>query len=107
MNLENSKGYSNKKGFLSQYKEIEGNNRMGGKKRSLQENWRFQGNISCKDSTIKDGNSKDLIDEEEIKKRWQEYTEDLYKKHLNDQDNHDSVVTHLEPDTLECEVKWG
>ena len=48
----------------------------------------------------------DLTETEDIKKRWQEYTGDLYKKHLNDQDNHDSVVTHLEPDTLECEVKW-
>ena len=49
----------------------------------------------------------DLTEARQIKKRWQEYTEDLYKKHLNDQDNHDSVVTHLEPDTLECEVKWA
>ena len=73
---------------------------------SLQENWRFQGNITCKDSTIKDGNSKDLIDEEEIKKRWQEYTE-LFLKDFNDPDNHDDVITHLEPDILECEVKWA
>ena len=55
--------------------------------------------------TIKDRNGKDLIETEEIKRRWQEYTE-LYKKGLNDADNHDGVVTHLEPDILECEIKW-
>ena len=55
---------------------------------------------------IKDRNSKDLTEAEEIKNRWQEYTEELYKKVLNDSDNHDGVVTHLEPDILECEVKW-
>ena len=55
--------------------------------------------------TIKDRNSKDLTEAEDIKKRWQEYTE-LYKKGLNDHDNHSGVVTHLEPDILECEVKW-
>ena len=56
--------------------------------------------------TIKDRNSKDLTEAEEIKKRWQEYTE-LYKKDLHDLDNHDGVITHLEPDILECEVKWA
>ena len=56
---------------------------------------------------IKDKNGKDLKEAEEIKKRWQEYTEELYKKALNDPDNHDDVVTHLEPDNLECEVKWA
>ena len=56
---------------------------------------------------IKDRNGKDLTEAEEIKKRWQEYTEELYKKALNDPDNHDDVVTHLEPDNLECEVKWA
>ena len=56
--------------------------------------------------TIKDRNSKDLIETEEIKKRWQEYTQELYKKTLNDPDNHDGMVTHLEPDILKCEVKW-
>ena len=56
--------------------------------------------------TIKDRNSKDLTEAEEIKKRWQEYTE-LYKKGLNDSDYHDGVITHLEPDILECEVKWA
>ena len=56
--------------------------------------------------TIRDRNSKELTEAEEIKNRWQEYTEELYQKGLNDQDNHDDVVTHLEPGTLECEVKW-
>ena len=57
--------------------------------------------------TIKDRNAKDLTEAEEIKKRWQEYTQELYKKVLNDPDNHDGVVTHLEPDILECEVNWA
>ena len=56
--------------------------------------------------TIKDRNGKELTEGEDIKKRWQEYTEELYKKGLNDLDNHNGVVTHLEPDILECEVKW-
>ena len=57
--------------------------------------------------SIKDRNSKDLREAEEIKKRWQEYTEELYKKDLHDPDNNDGVITHLEPDILECKVKWA
>ena len=57
--------------------------------------------------SIKDRNGRDLTEAEDIKKRWQEYTEELYKKYLHDPDNHDGVITHLEPDILECEVKWG
>ena len=57
--------------------------------------------------TIKDRNGRDLTEAEDIKKRWQEYTEELYKKDLNDPDNHDGVITHLEPDILKCEVKWA
>ena len=57
--------------------------------------------------TIKDRNGMDLTEAEDIKKRWQEYTEELYKKDLHDPDNHDSVITHLEPDILECKVKWA
>ena len=57
--------------------------------------------------TIKDRNRKDLMEAEEVKKRWQEYTEELYKKDLTDPDNHDGVVTHLEQDILDCEVKWS
>ena len=58
-------------------------------------------------SSIKDRNGLDLTEAEDIKKRWQEYTEELYKKDLHDPDNHDDVITHLEPDILECEVKWA
>ena len=57
--------------------------------------------------TIKDRNGRDLTEAEDNKKRWQEYTEDLYKKDLHDPDNHNGVITHLEPDILECEVKWA
>ena len=57
--------------------------------------------------TIKKRNDKDLTKAEELKKRWKEYTEELFKKYVHDQDNHDSVITHLEPDILECEVKWA
>ena len=57
--------------------------------------------------SIKDRNGMDLTEAEDIKKRWQEYTEELYKKYLHDQDNHDSMIIHLEPDILECEVKWA
>ena len=57
--------------------------------------------------SIKDRNGRDLTEEEDIKKRWQEYTEELYKKDLHDPDNHDGVITDLEPDILECEVKWA
>ena len=70
------------------------------------ENWRRRENISCKDGTIKDRNSKDLTEAEEIKKQ-DEYTEELYSRGLNDPDNHDDVVTHLKPGILECEVKWA
>ena len=66
-----------------------------------------KGIFHAKMGTIKDINSKDLTEAEEIKKRWQEYTEELYKKGLNDLDNHGGVVTSLEPDILECEVKWA
>ena len=68
---------------------------------------RYQGNISCKDGLIKDRNGMDLTEAEDIKKRWQEYTEELYKKDLYDPDNHDGVLTHLESDILGCEVKWA
>ena len=65
-----------------------------------------KGTFHAKMGTIKDRNGMDLTEAEEIKKRWQEYTEELYKKDLHDPDNHDGVITHLEPDILECEVKW-
>ena len=66
-----------------------------------------KGNFHAKMGTIKDRNGMDLTEAEDIKKRWQEYTEELYKKDLHDPDKHDSVITHLEPDILECEVKWA
>ena len=89
-----------------QCKEIEENNRMG-KTRDLFKNIRdTKETFHAKMGTIKDRN-KDLTEAEEIKKRWQEYTEELYKKGLNDWDNHGSVVTVLEPDILECKVKWA
>ena len=65
-----------------------------------------KGTFHAKVGTIKDRNSKDLTEAEAVKNRWEEYTEELYKKGLNDLDNHNGVITHLEPDILECEVKW-
>ena len=97
-----------KKAFLSdQCKEIEENNRMG-KSRDLFKKIRDpKGTFHTKMGTIKDRNGMDLTKAEGIKKRWQEYPEELYKKELHDPDNHDGVITHLEPDILECEVKWA
>ena len=94
-----------KKAFLSdQCKEIEENNRMG-KTRDLVKKIRdAKGTFPAKMGTIKDRNCVDLTEAEDIKKRWQGYTEELYKTHLRDPDNHSSVITHLEPDILECEV---
>ena len=66
-----------------------------------------KGTFHAKMGSIKDRNNMDLTEAEDIKKRWQEYTEELYKKHLHDPDNHDGVITDLEPDNLECEVKWA
>ena len=95
-----------KKAFLSdQCKEIDENNRMG-KTRDLFKKIRdTKGIFQAKMSTIKDRNGMDLTEAEDIKKRWQEYMEKLYKKDLLDPDNYNGVITHLEPDILECEVK--
>ena len=68
---------------------------------------RYQGNISRKDEHIKGQKLLDLTEAEDIKKRWQEYTEGLYKKDLHDSDNRNSVITYLEPDILDCKVKWA
>ena len=93
-----------KKAFLSdQCKEIEKNNRMG-KTRDLRD---IKGTFHAKMGTIKDRNGMDLTEAENIKKRWQEYTDELYEKDVHDPDNHDGVITHLEPDILEWEVKWA
>ena len=96
------------KAFLSdQCKEIEENNKMG-KTRDLFSKIRdTKGPLHAKMGSIKDRNGMDLREAEDIKKRWKEYTEELFKKYVHDQDNHDSVITHLEPDILECEVKWA
>ena len=97
-----------KKTFLSdQCKEIEESNRMG-KSRDLFKKIRdTKGIFHAKMGTIKDRNGMDLTEAEDIKKRWREYTEKPYKKDFRDPDNHDGVITHLEPDILECEVKWA
>ena len=97
-----------KKAFLShQCKETEENNRMR-KTRDLFKKIRdTKGTFHAKMGTIKDRNGMDLTEAEDIKKRWQEYTEELYKKGLHDPDNHDGVISHLEPNILECEVKWA
>ena len=97
-----------KKAFLSnQCKEIEENNKMG-KTRDLFKKIRdTKGTFHAKMGTIKDRNGMDIIESEDIMKRWQEYTEKLIKKGLHDPDNHDGVITHLEPDILECNVKWA
>ena len=96
-----------KKAFFSdQCKEIEENNRMGKTEDLFKKIRDTKGTFHAKMGLIKDRNGMDLTEAEDIKKRWQEYTE-LYKKGLNDLDNHDGVVTHLEPDILECQVKWA
>ena len=96
-----------KKAFLSdQSKEIEENNRMGKTRDLFKKIRNTKGTFHAKMGSIKDRNGMDLTEAEDIKKRWQEYTE-LYKKDLHDPDNHNGVITHLEPDILECEVKWA
>ena len=97
-----------KKVFLSdQCKEIEENSRMG-KTRDLFKKIRHtKGKVQAKMGTVKDRNGMDLTEAEDTKKRWQEYTEELFKKDLNDPNNCDSVMTHLELDILECKVKWA
>ena len=95
-----------KKAFLrDQCKKIEENNRMG-KTRDLFKKIRdTKGTFHAKMGSIKDRNGMDLIEAKDIRKRWQEYTTELYKKDLHDPDSHDGMITHLEPDILECEVK--
>ena len=97
-----------KKAFFSdQCNRKQENNRMG-KTRDFFKNIRHtKGTFRAKMGSINDRNDMDLTEAEDIKKRWQEYTEELYKKDLHDPDNHDDVITHREPDILECEVKWA
>ena len=95
-----------KKAFLwDQRKEIEENNRMGKTRDLFKKIRNTKGTFNAKMGTIKDRNGMDLTEAVDVKKRWQEYTEELYKKALHDLDNHDGVITHLEPDILECELK--
>ena len=97
-----------KKVFLSdQCKDREENNRMGNIRDIFNKTRDTKGTLHAKMGTIKDRNGVDLIEAEDIKKKWQEYTEELHKKYLHNPDNHDGVTTHLEPDILECEVKWA
>ena len=97
-----------KRAFLSdQCKEIEENNRKGKNRDFFKKIRDTTGTFHAMMGTIKDRNGMNLTEAEDIKKRWQEYTEELYKKDLHDPDNHDGMITHLEPDILECEVKWA
>ena len=97
-----------KKAFLSdQCKEIEENKRMGKTREFFKKIRDTMGTFHAKLGTIKNRTGMELTEAEEIKKKWQENTEELYKKDLNDPDNHDGVITHLEPDIQECKVKWA
>ena len=97
-----------KRAFLrTQCKEIEEKNRMAKTRYLFKKIRDTKGIFHAKIGTIKDRNSMDLTEAKDIKKRWQEYTEELYKKDLNDLDNCDGMITHLEPDILKCEVKWA
>ena len=97
-----------KKAFLSEHcKEIEENNRMEKTRNLFKKIGDTKGTFHAKMDSIKDRYGRDLKETEDINKRWQEYTEELYKKDLHDPDNHDGVITHLERDILECEVKWA
>ena len=97
-----------KKALLSNHcKEIEENNRMGKTRDFFKKIRDTKGTFHAKMGLIKDRNGMDVTEAEDIKKRQQEYTEELYKKDLYNPDNHDGVISHLEPDSLECEVKWA
>ena len=97
-----------KKAFLRDpCKEIGENNRMRKTRDVFKRIRDTKGTFHAKMVSIKDRNGRDLTEAEDIKKRWQEYTEELYKKDLNNQENHEGVITHLEPDILECGVKWA
>ena len=100
-------GRRDKKAFFSdQCKEIEGKNRTGKTRDVFKKNRDTKGTFHAKMGSIKDRNCVDLTEAQDIQKRSQEYMEELYKIDLQDPDNHDNVITNLEPDILECEVKW-
>ena len=108
LNAEFQRIARKEKAFLrDQCKEIEENSRMGKARDFFKKTRDTTGTFHAMMGLIKDRNGMDLTEAEDIKKRWQEYTEELYKKDLHNQDNHDGVITHLEPDILECEVKWA
>ena len=97
-----------KKAFLSnQCKEIEENNRMGKTRDRFKKIRDPNGTFHAKMGSVKDRNGRDLTEAEDIKKRWQEYTEELYKKDPHSPDNHDGMITHLESGILQCKVKWA
>ena len=97
-----------KTAFVSdQCKEIEENNRLGKTRDLFKKIIDTKGIFHAKMGTIKDKNVMDLTEVEDIKKRWQEYTEEVYKEDLNDPDNYNCVITHLDPEILECRVKWA
>ena len=97
----------NAESLRDQCKEIEENNRMEKIRDLLKKIRDSKGTFHAKNGTVKDRNGMDLTEVENIKQRWQEYTKEIYKKDLHDPDNHDAVITHLEPDILECEIKWA
>ena len=104
----NAEARRDNKAFLSeQCRETEENNKMGKTRDLFKKIGHIKGTFHARMCMIKDRNGKDLTEPKDIKKRWQEYPEELYKKGFNDPDNHHGVVTHLEPDILECEVKWA
>ena len=97
-----------KKAFISdKCKELEKSNRMGQTRDIFKKIRDTKGTFQANMGTIKNRNGMDLTEAEDIKKRWQEYTEELYRKDLNDPDNHDGVIMHLQADILECQVKWA
>ena len=103
--MQSSREYQGREEALSeQCKEIKENNRTGKTRDLFKKTGYTKETIHAKMGTIKDRNGMDLTETEDIKKRWQEYTEEPYKKDLHDPDNHNGVITHLEPDILECEV---
>ena len=106
--MYSSREQQGKKAFFSEKcKELEENNRMGKTRDHFKKTRDTKGTFHAKMGSIKDRIGMDLTEAEDIKKRWQEYTEALYKKYLHDQDSHDGVLTHLKPDILEHEVKWA
>ena len=108
LNIDFQRTARRDKAFLSdQCKEIEENNRMGKTRDLFKKIKDSVGTFHAKMGTIKNRNCMDLTEAEDIKKRWQEYTEKLYKKDLKDPDNHYGMIIHLEPDILECEIKWS